>query len=170
MSWFRRGKRPANKGEWERASKEVAAAKARRMEATADARELVDAVSQALFRADPVGINFETNTDEYVAEAETIVIALPKATSPQDVQALTHECFVQWFDPELAGPPSNTRRLLRRSGTYGSATGAMGEGAHGHAAIREHADERTSLDGFSLGRGRRRQLRRDQRLSRCSEH
>lgn len=105
MSWLRRGKRSTNKGVWGRTSKEIVAAKARRMEATADARELVDAVSQVLFRADPVGINFETNTDEYVAEAETIVIALPKATSPHDVQALTHECFVKWFDPELAGPP-----------------------------------------------------------------
>lgn len=109
MSWFRRGKRSANQGEWERTSKEIAAAKARRVEATADARELVDAVSQVLFRADPVGINFETNTDEYVAEAETIVIALPEATSPQDVQALAHECFVEWFDPELAGPPIRYR-------------------------------------------------------------
>lgn len=77
MSWFRRNKRPANQEDWDRISKEITAAKAQRVEATADARELVDAISQALFRADPVGINFETNTDEYVAEAETIVIALP---------------------------------------------------------------------------------------------
>ena len=54
--------------------------------------------------ADPVGINFETNTDEYDAEAETIVIALPRAAGPDDVRALTHEAFVQWFDGETAGP------------------------------------------------------------------
>lgn len=105
MNWSRREKRPAT-DEWQRRSKEIGAAKARRMEATANARQLVVAVSQVLFRADPVGLNFETNTDEYIAEAETIVIALPEATSPQDVQALTHECFVEWFDPELAGPPT----------------------------------------------------------------
>ena len=110
MNWFRREKRPAT-DEWQRTSKEIDAAKARRMEATANARQLVVAVSKVLFRADPVGLNFETNTDEYVAEAETIVIALPEATSPQDVQALTHGCFVEWFDPELAGPPTQYTKV-----------------------------------------------------------
>jgi hypothetical protein len=64
---------------------------------------LVDAVSQILFRADPAGINFETNTDEYDAEAEAIVIGLPNAHSPEDVKALTHGTFVQWFDAQTAG-------------------------------------------------------------------
>ncbi len=68
-------------------------------------RELVQAVSEALFRADPVGINFETNTDEYDSEAETVVIALPKANGPRDVLVLTRQCFVEWFDAETAGPP-----------------------------------------------------------------
>jgi hypothetical protein len=81
MSWFRRGQRSTNNGEWERTS-EVVAAKAGRMEATADARGLVDAVSQVLFRADPVGINFETNTDEYVAEAETMSSRCPRPRAP----------------------------------------------------------------------------------------
>jgi hypothetical protein len=64
---------------------------------------LVDAVSQILFRADPAGINFETNTDEYDAEAEAIVTGLPNARSPEDVKALTHKTFVQWFDAQIAG-------------------------------------------------------------------
>jgi len=67
-------------------------------------RDLVQDVSQSLFAADLIGINFETNTDEYDSEAETIVIALPQAARPKDVQALTHETFVQWFDPQTAGP------------------------------------------------------------------
>ncbi|MFC7488130.1 hypothetical protein ACOCJ7_17795 [Knoellia sp. CPCC 206453] len=82
------------------------AAKARRREASADKRELVQAVSKAMFRADPVGINFETNTDEYDPEAETLVIALPETKGPEDVMVLTHQCFVEWFDEETAGPPS----------------------------------------------------------------
>ncbi len=39
-----------------------------------------------MFQADPVGISLEHNTDEYDAVAETIVIALPKAKGPEDVQ------------------------------------------------------------------------------------
>lgn len=50
-----------------------------------------------------MGINFETNTDEYDAEAETIVIALPKGAGVDDVRALTHEAFVQWFGEATAG-------------------------------------------------------------------
>ncbi len=75
VSWFRRHKRPANQDELERISKEITAAKAQREEGTADVRHLMDAVSQALSRADPVGINFESDPDEYDAEAQTLVIA-----------------------------------------------------------------------------------------------
>lgn len=89
---------------WERIRDEVRAAKESRFAQTADRRDLVDAVSALLFQADPVGINFQTNTDEYDAEAETIIIALPKADGPDDVTALTHEVFVQWFGTESAGP------------------------------------------------------------------
>ena len=79
---------------------------ARRREATADQRQLVQAVSKTLFRADPIGIDFETNTSEDDPEAETIVIALRNASDPQDVLILTQRCFVEWFDAETAGPPS----------------------------------------------------------------
>src|SRR5215471_1145914 len=103
MKWFRREKRPPEDAQWERIQAEVRTAKQSRLEQTATQRELVDAVSQILFRADPIGINFETNTDEYDAEAETIVIVLPNAHRPKDVTALTHETFVQWFDAEDAG-------------------------------------------------------------------
>lgn len=82
---------------------EVRVARQHRYEQTATKRDLVDAVSAVLFRADPIGINFETNTDEYDAEAESIVIALPNTNGPDDVRALTHEVFVQWFDPQTAG-------------------------------------------------------------------
>jgi hypothetical protein len=116
MKWFRRDKPVPGDVQWERLQTEVRAvewerlqaedraAKQSRFEQTATQRDLVDAVSQILFRADPAGINFETNTDEYEAEAETIVIGLPNAHRPEDVQALTHETFVQWFDAGIAGP------------------------------------------------------------------
>lgn len=104
MKWFRRDKRAPGGVQWERLQVEVRAARQSRFEQTATQRDLVDAVSQILFRADPAGINIETNTDEYDAEAETIVIGLPNVHSPEDVKALTHETFVQWFDAQIAGP------------------------------------------------------------------
>lgn len=104
MWWFRREKRTPEEFEWERIQDEVRAAKEHRLAQTATQRELVDAISATLFEADPVGIAFETNTDEYDAEAETIVIALPNAAGPRDVAALTHAAFVQWFGAATAGP------------------------------------------------------------------
>ena len=104
MRWFRRGDRATEAKKWERTQAEVRKAKEHRYAQTVTQRDLVAEVSQVLFRADPIGINFETNTDEYDAEAETIVIALPKAHGPDDVMALTHESFVRWFDARTAGP------------------------------------------------------------------
>ena len=104
MKWFRRAKRRPEEEGWERIQDEVRRARQSRFEQTVTQRDLVDAVSQILFRADPVGINFETNTDEYDAEAETIVIGLPSTRGPDDVKALTHEAFVHWFDAQTAGP------------------------------------------------------------------
>lgn len=104
MKWFRREKRPPEEVPSERIQDEVRAAKRSRLTQTATRRDLVDAISAVLFKADPVGINFDTNTDEYDAEAETIVIALPRAAGPGDVRSLTHGAFVQWFDAETAGP------------------------------------------------------------------
>lgn len=104
MKWFRRGKPASEDREWERIQAEVRAANQWRFDQTATQRDLVDAVSQLLFRADPVGINFDTNTDEYDAEAETIVIGLPRTGGPEDVKALAHEALVQWFDAQTAGP------------------------------------------------------------------
>lgn len=104
MRWFRRAKRTPEEIQWERIQDEVRAAKQDRLAQTATKRDLVEAISAVLLRADPVGINFETNTDEYDPEAETIVIALPRSAGPDDVRALTHECFVQWFGAASAGP------------------------------------------------------------------
>jgi len=107
MKWFRRSK-PAD-SKWEQQSVEIAAAKQWRLAQTATRRDLVLEVSRILFDADPIGINFESNTDEYDSEAETIVIGLPETSSPADVQTLAHETFVQWFDAKSAGPPDRYR-------------------------------------------------------------
>lgn len=70
----------------------------------AEYRELFDEVSALLFRHDPIGINFETNDDEYEAEVGTILPRLRSCRSADEVCRVVHEEFVRWFDAETAGP------------------------------------------------------------------
>jgi hypothetical protein len=67
--------------------------------------ELFERISQILFRHDPIGINFDTNRDEYDAEAGTIIPRLRGATTRDAVQYVVHQEFVRWFSLEEAGPP-----------------------------------------------------------------
>jgi len=67
-------------------------------------------VEELLFRHDPIGINFETNTDEYEPEARTIVPRLHEAADEQDVLRIVHEEFVHWFG-ETAGPGERYRQI-----------------------------------------------------------
>lgn len=66
--------------------------------------ELFDSVADILFQHDPIGINFEDNTDEYYPEVRTILPRLKDCHSAQDVTSVVHEEFVRWFEPETAGP------------------------------------------------------------------
>lgn len=66
--------------------------------------DLVARIEAVLFRADPIGINFETNTDEYRAEAQLIVLRLHEADSIQDLHVIVHAEFVRWFGSQIAGP------------------------------------------------------------------
>jgi hypothetical protein len=79
----------------------VAAAGSEREVAVGGRQDLVSRVEALLFHADPIAINFETNTDEYRPEALAIVIRLPEATSAADVQRILHEEFVRWFDRDV---------------------------------------------------------------------
>lgn len=65
---------------------------------------LFDALSKILFDADPIGINFETNTDEYELEVGSIIPRLKHATSEDEVRCIIYEEFCKWFDVETAGP------------------------------------------------------------------
>jgi hypothetical protein len=86
-----------------------AAARAERERVLVGQKDLVSRVEALLFSEDPIGINFDTNADEYRPEAQTIVIRLPEATSSDDVQRIVHEEFVRWFDRQLAGPVERYR-------------------------------------------------------------
>jgi hypothetical protein len=74
---------------------------------------LFDAITAILFRHDPVGINYEHNTDEYEPETRTILPRLTQCTSSSEVTDVVHEEFIRWFGPDTAGP----RRIYEQIGT-----------------------------------------------------
>ena len=73
--------------------------------------ELFDSVAALLFKHDPIGINFQTNTDEYEPEARTILPRLKDCHSVDDLQKIVHEEFVKWFGPADAGPSHHYRDI-----------------------------------------------------------
>jgi len=60
-----------------------------------------DQVSEILFRNDPIGINFEDNTDEYEPEVETILPRLRNCNSSEEVLVVVHAEFQKWFNGEV---------------------------------------------------------------------
>lgn len=74
---------------------------------SADYLELHAQISAILFRYDPVGINFESNTDEYEPEAQTILARLNEANDSVDVRRIADEEFNPWF----SGTPHNVESL-----------------------------------------------------------
>jgi len=77
-------------------------------------KKLYDEISQILFHNDPIGINFEDNTDEYEPEVGTILPRLKEATSEADVLDIVHEEFIKWFGGEdVVGPRSRYKRIAQ---------------------------------------------------------
>jgi hypothetical protein len=76
--------------------------------------QLFDKVSSILFEADLIGINFETNTDEYEPEADTILPRLNQAKSVDDVALIVFEEFCRWFDDDEAGSVSQYREVAEK--------------------------------------------------------
>jgi hypothetical protein len=72
-----------------------------------------DQVAEILFRHDPIGINFEDNTDEYYPEVETILPRLKTCQSEEEVAAMIHQEFVRWFDPGTAGRRDSYREIAK---------------------------------------------------------
>ena len=83
-------------------TKEEIEAEERRLKA--EYGEVYDAVAEILFRHDPMGINFDVNTDEYHPEVGAILPRLKTCGSAQDVLTVIHEEFHKWFDG-MEGPP-----------------------------------------------------------------
>lgn len=60
--------------------------------------EFFKTVEEILFRHDPIGINFEFNTDEYSPEVGTIIPRLKEAHTESNVLDIVVEEFKKWFD------------------------------------------------------------------------
>jgi hypothetical protein len=75
---------------------------------------LYDFVLQLLFEVDPVGINFDTNTDEYEPEVDTILPRLGDGQTVDDLQRIVHEEFVRWFGIETAGASEKYAGIARQ--------------------------------------------------------
>ncbi len=68
-------------------------------------------VSNILFTHDPIGINFETNTDEYEPEVGTILPKLKMCNSSEEVLNMVHKEFQKWFDEDIAGEKSRYKKI-----------------------------------------------------------
>ena len=66
-------------------------------------RRLFEKAAEILFRHDPVGINFEFNTDEYNLEVGTILPKLRHASTEREVLEMIHAEFHGWFGVDTAG-------------------------------------------------------------------
>lgn len=76
-------------------------------------RQLYTEVREILFRHDPIGINFGSNTDEYEPEVDTILPRLVTAGSAEELRRVIYEEFVRWFTPEIAGSEANYDSVAR---------------------------------------------------------
>jgi hypothetical protein len=65
--------------------------------------QLFNEASAVLYRSNPIGINFEDNTDEYDPEVGTILPRLSRCHSSSDARKVIFEEFCTWFGPETAG-------------------------------------------------------------------
>jgi hypothetical protein len=64
---------------------------------------LFAAATQLFFRVDPIGINFESNADEYEPEVGTVLPRLESARSVGDVERILREEFSRWFGNTFDG-------------------------------------------------------------------
>lgn len=73
-------------------------AKADRDRLKREYKALYAELAQAFFEVDPVGVNFDENTDEYELEVGTVLPRLKSAKSAADVYTILVEEFTFWFE------------------------------------------------------------------------
>jgi len=64
--------------------------------------DLFERLLQILFRVDPLGVNFEDNTNEYEPEVGTILPRLAQARSEADMHRILTEELEHWFGASIA--------------------------------------------------------------------
>jgi hypothetical protein len=74
---------------------------------------LFASLRRCLFEHDPIGINFESNTDEYDPEVGTIIARLKTCASEADVLEVVYEEFVNWFGEDTAGRKSKYKKVAK---------------------------------------------------------
>ena len=74
----------------------------RRRDARVRYKLLFDQAVALFFRIDPVGINFDVNTDEYEPEVATVLPRLLAADSEKAVRTILSEEFNHWFGLDRA--------------------------------------------------------------------
>jgi hypothetical protein len=74
-----------------------------------DYGDLFDVIAAVLYRADPVGMNFGFNPDEYEPVAEAILPRLNSCKHEDDVLRVIHEEVVRWFSLQDVGPVARYR-------------------------------------------------------------
>jgi hypothetical protein len=111
--WFRRRRTDQVEAQWRTVPDGVARARQTRQQLLTGQQGLVASIEDLLFRHDPIGINFDHNTDEYRPEAETITLRLPEAATEHDLRRIIHEELVRWFDASIAGPVERYDSIAR---------------------------------------------------------
>ena len=108
------GEDPASDDQWDEISARVRTEQAERKAKVAGREDLVSAVNECLFEHDPIGLAaIGCPSDEYVAEAQSIVIRLPEASDVEGMLDLVHGEFVRWFGSSTAGPRTNYTSVAR---------------------------------------------------------
>ena len=103
---------PAKENDWPpEVVAKVEGARSARAEVQQQHPQLFAKVTEAMFRHDPIEINFETNTDEYDAEAGTVIPRLRDCSSSEDVVTVLHEEFSAWFGADTVGSRDRYSKL-----------------------------------------------------------
>ncbi len=64
--------------------------------------DLYNQVSGVMFEIDPMGINFEDNTDEYNPETDLILPKIKECGTSLELRAVVVDTFVKLFDQKMA--------------------------------------------------------------------
>ena len=56
-----------------------------------------ESISSLLFEIDPMGISFESNTDEYEPEVDTILPRIKDLNERKEIELVVREEFGKWF-------------------------------------------------------------------------